>query len=150
MKNQILLGCLFYFLCGCEGLKQKSILIKFENNSDLDTLLTIDTYVNSQNIKSTSVRRDSSKINDALVIIHVNEKPEKELEFRFIVQSTRDTTSCKILPSQFEKLGYIHVNFVKTVFRKGFVVFGKTLGRDSVAHNEFYCEGINKEGVRIE
>ena len=150
MKNWIIIGCLFCFLCGCGGSKNRSIPIRFENNSDLDTLLTIDTYVNGQNVKSTPVRRDSSKINDASASIDIKENPEQELEFRFIIQSTRDTASCKISPRQIEKLGYIHVNFVKTVFGKGFVVFGRTLDKDSVAHHEFYCEGINKDGVRIE
>ena len=150
MKNWIVINCLFCFLCSCDTSKSRSIPIRFENNSGLDTLLTIDTYVNGRNVKSTPVRRDSLKINDASASVDIKENPNQELEFRFIIQSTHDTASCKILPQQIEKLGYIHVNFVKTVFEKGFVVFGKTLDKDSVAHHEFYCEAINKEGVRIE
>jgi hypothetical protein len=149
MKKHIIIGCVFCFLSGCHGFESKSIPIpiRFENNSDLDTLLTIDTYVNGRNIKSTSVRRDSLKINDALTIIEIN--PDKELEFRFTIQSTHDTASCRISPLQVEKLGYIHVNFVKTIFKKGFVVFGRILDKDSIAHQEFYCEAIDKDGVSM-
>ncbi|TAH17233.1 MAG: hypothetical protein EAZ08_14145 [Cytophagales bacterium] len=148
MKSWIIIGCSFCFLCGCYGFKTKLIPIRFENNSSLETLLTIDTYVNGRNVKSTTVKRDSLKIYDASAIVDVD--PDQELEFRFIMQSTHDTASCKVSSQQIKKLGYIHVNFVKMIFEKGFVVFGRTLDKDSVAHHEFYCEAIDKGGVRIE
>jgi len=148
MKDLIILCCLFCFLSGCDRLKSRSIPIRFENNSGLDTLLIIDTYVNGRNLKSTPVRRDSLKINYASAIVNINS--DQELVFRFIIQSTKDTASCRVLPQQIEKLGYIHVNFVKTVFEKGFVIFGRILDKDSIVHQEFYCEPIDKGGVRIE
>lgn len=148
MNKLITIVCLLYFFCSCDESKSISIPIRFENNSGLDTLLIINTYVNGRNVKSTPVKRDSLKINDASAIIDL--KPDQELEFRFIIQSTHDTAICKISSRQIEKLGYIHVNYVKTIFEKGFVVYGRILDKDSLVHHEFYCEAIDKNGVRID
>jgi hypothetical protein len=149
MKKLIILICMFSIICGCSESIHRSISIQFENNSDLDTVLTINTYLNGRDVKTTRVRRDSLKINDASENIIVNESADKKMEFRFIIQSTHDTASCFVSPQQIGKLKYIHVNFVTTVFEKGFVIFDRVLDKDSVVHHEFYCEPIDKNGVKM-
>lgn len=149
MKKLVIILFSISFLYGCGTSAKRSIIIRFENNSDLDTVLTIDTYLDGQNIKSTSVKRDLLNIYDTSVNISVKGVEKQKVELQFIIESTHDTASCIISPQQADRLGYIHVNFVKKVFEKGYLVFDKILDKDSVVHRDFYCELIDKSGVKM-
>ncbi|MEO8712273.1 MAG: hypothetical protein ABI405_09135 [Parafilimonas sp.] len=135
---------LVFFLGGCNKRSDKYLLVYFENNSDVDTSLIIDTYLNGNIYKSVNVRRDFLKVYDDSLQIPVEKKRSEGLRLMFIIKSLHDTTVCTVANEKIDSVYYIHVNIVKTVFQKGFIVFDKTLDKDSLAYSSFYCELIPK------
>jgi hypothetical protein len=144
MKKPMILICIICIFLSCESVKDNSISIYFENNNDLDSTLIIDTYVNGEMCASTKVNRNTTRLYDASEIVKFKENGNEAVSFKFIVKSKEDSTTCTIQNNQLDSIYYLHVNFVTTVFAKGFTVFDRVLEKDSVAHHEFSCQPILK------
>lgn len=144
MKIVFILIALFFIFERCNKENNKSISIYFENNSDLDSSLIIDTYINGSVYKAVTIKRNSQKIYDTSLKASFNQKKNKNLQLMFIVESSKDTTSCIIPADKIDSVYYLHVNYVRTVLQKGFVIYNRVLDKDSIAYRGFDCEPIFK------
>lgn len=134
----------FFLLASCGKKKNEYLSVYFENNSGKDTSLIIDTYLNGSMYKAVNVKQDSLRIYDDSIRIPFEIKNNEDLRLMFVIESTHDTTTCFIPNKKIDSVYYIHVNAVKTIFQKGFIVFDKILDKDSVAYKSFYCEIVSK------
>jgi hypothetical protein len=117
----------------------ENISIYFENNSDLEKSIFIDTYINEKFYRTVSVR-NLDNVYDTSLQIHFDKSKLKYLHFMFIVPSSNDTAKCVISVQEINKINHVHVNLVKAVFQKGFDYAGRVLTKDSVVHKIFYSE----------
>lgn len=137
---------LFAFaVVACEKKEDRRISIYFENNSDFSSL-DIDVYLNGDFCKTIIVPRDSTKIYDASLVASYVERGNENLQLKFLIKSTGDTVSFIGTSKQIDSIDYIHVNYIETVLRKGFVVYNRVLNKDSVAYKSFYCEPVFRRG----
>lgn len=134
----------FFLLAGCSKTKNGYLSVYFENNSGKDTSLIIDTYLNGNMYNVVNVKQDSFRIYDDSIKVPFKIKSSENLKLMFVIKSTRDTTICFIPNKKIDSVYYIHVNAVKTIFPKGYIVFDKILDKDSVAYKSFYCEIVPK------
>ena len=140
MKRNSLIGLVIILLTACSIPNKKEVTVYFENNSDMDSILTIKTYLNDTFYKTIQVRRNRSKIYDTSLIVSYEQVNNNSLKLKFMVDNKQDSTSCLLPVAEKDTVSYVHVNFLTIVFKKGYVVYEKTLERDSVVEHQFYCE----------
>lgn len=139
--KRLLYPLMLIALCCCNK-KGNDIVVLFENNSDVDSIINIETYIDDDFYKSVQVKRDTTRVRyEELLIKPPTEK--KNVKLLFVIGKSKDTASCIVYKPVLNKKSYVHVNFNELLFKKGFNYLGQMLQKDSIVRKNFYCEIID-------
>jgi hypothetical protein len=118
-----------------------SVNIWIENSSDIKDSIYVKTFLGDSMVDQRPIYRDS--IADRIFPFTIQlpkAKNGKYFTFRFITFPENLETSIIINVDSVEAISFLHVNYVETLFKKGYVIFSDTLKADSIIKKEFYSE----------
>lgn len=120
----------------------KSLNIYYENGSDINSEVIIETFLEDNLIDNRTVRRGDTLIHWELLSIKLP-KSDDSIRLRFKVPETNYNSECTISKSQISSKTWLHVALKEVVFKKGDRIPGKILEKDSIMERKFYCELVN-------
>lgn len=141
MRNTVYLILLIF--SGCLTKRINNITVYFENNSDVDSVINIKTFINDRFYKVVSVKRNITVVRYEKLIIDIPVKTDNVI-LTFVITNTGDSTNCVLNSEMLRTESSVHVNFNETIFKKGFNYLGQILRRDTIVRHEFYSEIIAK------
>lgn len=141
MKNTAYLILLIF--SGCLTRRINNIAVYLENNSDVDSVITIKTFINDRFHKVVSVKRNTTVVGFEKLMLEIPVETDNVI-LTFVINKSGDSTSCVLNSERLKAESSVHVNFNETVFKKGFNYLGHILKRDTIIRHEFYSEVISK------
>lgn len=134
---------MLFALAGCLTKKADRVAVYLENNSDVDSVVHIKTFINDKFYKVVSVKRITTVVKYEKLIVELPVNMDSVV-LKFVIGKTGDSSSCFLNSEILSAKPIIHVNFSEIIFKKGFDYWGHILKNDSVVRRKFYSEIITK------
>jgi hypothetical protein len=128
---------------GCT--KKGTVNIWIENSSDIKDSIYVKTFIGDSLVDQRQIYRDS--IADRIIPFAIHLPKAKNVQyftFRFVALPENSESSTVIRVDSIEAISFLHVNYVETLFKKGYVIFTDTLKADSIIRKDFYSEIVYK------
>jgi hypothetical protein len=138
MKNKFLILILFFCFQNCTH-KNNEIKIYLENSSNVAKTITVTTFINNRKVDERTVAKDTIADRFRTFNVKLLETDKNPVEIAFRLGGRTETTSCIINPDSIKNVT-VHVNFVETLFKKGYQYESKVLDTDTIVRKDFYCE----------
>ena len=127
-----------FLACSCWN-TQKTITIAIENNSDIKTNIEVSTYLDDSLIDKRLIKRDTFNVSFSIFKMTV-QTGKKSSIVKFELSNSGQKAECRIKPDSINNNSVIHVNYIETLFKKGYQYKSKILNKDTVVREELYCE----------
>ena len=117
----------------------KSINIYYENSSDVNEKISLETFLNGKLIDTRVVNRGDTLIKMSNLSLNLDNIGDT-FRLQFSVPEKSYKTECAFSTKELKEGSWIHVNLREIMFHKGDQIPGGVLAKDSIMDGDFYCE----------
>jgi hypothetical protein len=94
-------------IIACCNEKSDRVVILVENNSDIDPVVYLRTYIDGKFIKTIEVKRDTSKVQFERLLIEHAFRQNNTITLGFTIERSNDTTSCVVSREQLTDKSFV-------------------------------------------